>query len=135
MQYSFLDPSTRFPLPRSFDFAGYIDAERELWALFPETDGKRVNFCQMGLTASIFVESPDAGELAADETLFLMPCADHTMRPIRMRSHRRLTLDEYRMTHLTAIRIFQQLEGAAVVMEKVDLEVLGPEILNEEAQS
>ena len=27
----------QIPLPSSFDFAGYIDMEQELWALFPET--------------------------------------------------------------------------------------------------
>ena len=83
--YAFLDPRCKYALPLSFDYAGYIDTERELWALFPETYGKRVNFCQLGLTASLYIEAPDDGsELKPAETYFLMPFADHTMRPLRM---------------------------------------------------
>ena len=59
--YAFLDPRCKYALPLSFDYAGYIDTERELWALFPETYGKRVNFCQLGLTASLYIEARDNG--------------------------------------------------------------------------
>jgi hypothetical protein len=83
-QYCFLEPGESYPLPDSFDFGEYIETEREMWALFPETEGSRVDFCQMGLTAQIFVESASGGELAPDETYFLMPCPDRTLRPIRM---------------------------------------------------
>ena len=38
-----------------------------MWALFPETEGKRVNFCQLGLTARIFIESELGGELHGPE--------------------------------------------------------------------
>jgi hypothetical protein len=130
--YTFLDPATAYPLPRQFNFPDYIETENEFWALFPETEGKRVNFCQLGLTAEIYVESlakhPD---LAENETYFLMPFPDCTLRPIRMRSVRRLTLTEYRMSHLTALRLREKLESAGAVMEQVHLQILGPEILNE----
>ncbi|HEX3879141.1 MAG TPA: hypothetical protein VHW24_19290 [Bryobacteraceae bacterium] len=102
-----------------------------MWALFPETDGKRVNFCQMGLTASIFVESCGAGELATDETYFLMPCSDARLRPIRMRAVRRLTRDEFRMSSITAARLADQLSDTGKVLEEIHLEILGPEVMNE----
>jgi hypothetical protein len=130
--YSFLDPATAYPLPRNFDFQQYIETENEFWALFPETEGSRVNFCQLGLTAQIYVES-DAGEgeLAEGETYFLMPCPDRTMRPLRMRAVRRLTLTEYRMSHLTALRVREHLASAGRVMDELHSRILGPEILGE----
>ncbi len=128
-QFSFLDPACSFALPRTFNFEDYIETEREMWALFPETEGKRVNFCQLGLTAQIFVESGVHNELASDETYFLMPCADRTLRPIRMKAVRRLTLDEFRMSHITAIRLAEKLDSTRKVMEAVHLQILGPEIL------
>ena len=128
-QLSFLDPACSFALPTAFNFEDYIDTERELWALFPETEGKRVNFCQLGLTAQIFVESAACTELGADETYFLMPCSDRTLRPIRMKAVRRLTLDEFRLSHLTAIRLAEKLDCTRKVMEAVHLQILGPEIL------
>ena len=127
--YAFLDPQAAFPLPKSFDYRDYIETEQEMWALFPETEGLRVNFCQMGLTARIFVESRGAGALGDDETYFLMPCEDRTLRPVRMRPLRRLTLDEFRMSHLTAMRLAEKLTGTAQVMQKIHLQILGPEIL------
>jgi hypothetical protein len=132
--YAFLDPGSSYPLPPDFDYAEYIDIEREFWALFPETDGKRVNFCQLGLTAQIFVESGNETlELASDETYFLMPCADQTLRPVKMRAFRRLTLGEYRMTHLTALKLFGKMHGIGAIMEQVHLRILGPEIAGEPA--
>lgn len=127
--FSFIDPEAAYPLPKSFNYSDYIETEREMWALFPETDGKRVNFCQLGLTAKIFVESADAGELRDDETYFLMPCADRKLRPVRMRQVRRLTLEEFRMSHITAIRMADKLAGTTRVLEEVHLQILGPEIL------
>ena len=128
-QISFLDPACSFALPGSFDFEDYLETERELWALFPETDGMRVNFCQLGLTAQIYVESAARSELAADETYFLMPCADRTLRPIRMRAVRRLSLEEFRLSHITAIRLAEKLDCTRKVMDAVHLQILGPEIL------
>lgn len=128
-QYSFIEPDSAYPLPRTFDYRDYIETEQEMWALFPETDGKRVNFCQLGLTAKIFVESEAFGELAEDETYFLMPCADSKLRPIRMRQVRRLTLDEFRMSHITAIRLADKLSGTTKVLEEIHMQILGPEIL------
>lgn len=128
-QFAFLEPATSFVLPKSFDYADYIQTEQEMWALFPETEGKRVNFCQLGLTAQIFIESPAQNELAPDETYFLMPCPDRTLRPIRMKALRRLTLDEFRLSHLTAIRLAERLDCTRKVMEAVHLQILGPEIL------
>ncbi|MBI3279458.1 MAG: hypothetical protein HYZ57_06420 [Acidobacteria bacterium] len=134
-QYVFLDPRSSFPLPRSFNFDEYIETERELWALFPETDGRRVNFVQIGLTAQIYAEVPnDGSELAVDETYILMPCSDFTMKPIRMQACRRLTLSEYRMGHLTAIKLMGKVNEAGEVMRDIGCQILGAEVL-EEAQS
>jgi hypothetical protein len=131
-QYAFLDPGVSYPLPGSFDFEEYIDTERELWALFPETDGKRVNFVQVGLTAQVFVEvADDRTELGSDETYILMPCPDRTMRPIRMGARRRLTLSEYRMGHLTAIKLMGRMNEAAEIMREVGYQILGPEVIGE----
>ena len=130
--YAFLDPRCKYALPSSFDYAGYIDTERELWALFPETYGKRVNFCQLGLTASLYIEAPeDRSELKPGETYFLMPFADRTMRPLRMQTLRKLTLNEYRLSHITAVRLGEMLEGAAEIMDEVQLRILGPESVEE----
>jgi hypothetical protein len=130
--YSFLDPRCHYRLPDSFDYPGYIDTEQELWALFPETQGSRVNFCQLGLTASLYLEAEEDGsELKAGETYFLMPFPDRTMRPLRMRILRKLTLSEYRLSHLTAVRMSEQLEGTGEIMDEVHLHILGPEIINE----
>jgi hypothetical protein len=128
--YLFLEPETTYPLPASFNYQDYIDTERELWALFPETDGKRVNFCQRGLTAQIFVESPAAGDLSADDTYFLMPCSDRTLRPVRMKAIRYLTLSEFRMSHITALRLADKLTGTGKVMEAIHMQIMGPEILD-----
>lgn len=131
-EYAFIQPGTSYPLPKSFNFRDYIETEQELWALFPETDGKRVNFVQIGLTAQIFLETPDNGsELQGDETYILMPCEDRTMRPIRMKGGRRLTLQEYRMGHLTAVKLLGKVNDAAEVMREVGCQILGDEVLSE----
>ena len=131
-RYSFVDPSAAFPLPASFDFREYIETERELWALFPETDGRRVNFVQIGLTAQIFAQvDEDGSELGPDETYILMPCSDNTLRPIRMEACRRLTLSEYRMGHLTAVKLLGKMSEASEVMREVGSEILGEEVLEE----
>ena len=130
--YAFLDPRARYKLPDGFDYSAYIETEQELWALFPETEGKRVNFCQLGLTASLYVEVPDdGGDLGSGETYFLMPWPDRTMRPLRMKQIRRLTLGEYRMSHLTALRMSEKLDGTGEIMDDVHLQILGPEIISE----
>jgi hypothetical protein len=131
----FLEPGSAFPLPKTFNFAEYIETERELWALFPETDGRRVNFIQAGLTAQIYAEVPESGApLAIDETYVLMPCGDRTMKPIRMQACRRLTLSEYRMGHLTAIKLVGKVNEAVDVMREIGARILGAEVL-EEVQS
>jgi hypothetical protein len=131
-QYAFLSPSASFPLPDSFDWDEYIETERELWALFPESDGRRVNFVQIGLTAQIYAEAKDDGsELSPDETYILMPFPDKCMRPIRMEACRRLTLTEYRMGHLTAVKLLGKMTEAGEVMREVGAEILGAEVLNE----
>ena len=127
--FSFIRPDSAYPLPRSFDYSDYIETEQEMWALFPETEGKRVNFCQLGLTAKIYVESESAGDLGDDETYFLMPCEDRKLRPVRMKQLRRLTLEEFRMSHITAIRLADKLSGTARVLEEIHMQILGPEIL------
>ena len=131
-QYVFLDPACQFPLPPSFQFDEYIETERELWALFPETDGRRVNFVQIGLTARIFAEvKEDNTELGPGETYILMPCPDLTMRPIRMEACRRLTLSEYRMGHLTAVKLLGKMNEACEVMREAGMRILGEEVLEE----
>jgi hypothetical protein len=130
--YTFLPPGAAYALPYSFNFDDYIETERELWALFPETDGRRVNFVQIGLTAMIYAEvDEDHSEMANDETYILMPCADHTMRPIRMKACRRLTLSEYRMGHLTAVKLMGKVNEAAAVMREIGSQILGPEVMDE----
>jgi hypothetical protein len=130
--YAFLEPGSSYPLPPGFDYEEYIETERELWALFPETDGKRVNFVQIGLTATIFTEVFDDGsELGDQETYILMPCRDNTMKPIRMESSRRLTLSEYRMGHLTAVKLMGKVAQAGEVMREIGYEILGPEVIGE----
>ena len=131
-QYAFLEPGSFYPLPASFHYAEYAEAERELWALFPETDGKRVNFVQIGLTAQIYAEMPEDGsELQQDETYILMPCPDHTMRPIRMKAARRLTLSEYRMGYLTAVKLIGKVNEAGEIMREIGCKILGEEVLQE----
>ena len=130
--YTFIDPNASYALPSTFQFDEYIETERELWALFPETDGKRVNFVQIGLTAMIYSEVPEDGsELGIDETYILMPCEDLTLRPIRMRATRRLTLSEYRMGHLTAVKLIGKVNEAGEVMREIGYEILGDEVVSE----
>jgi hypothetical protein len=127
-----LHPGSAYALPPSFPFDEYIETERELWALFPETDGKRVNFVQIGLTATIFTEMLDDGsELTPDQIYLLMPCPDKTMRPLRMESCRRLTLSEYRMGHLTAVKLMGRVSEAGLLMRDIGCEILGPEVMEE----
>jgi hypothetical protein len=124
--YSFLHPEVCYSLPRDFNFSDYIEAERELWAFFPETIGMRVNFCQIGLTANVYTEvKEDGSDLDSDETYFLMPCPEGNIRPLRMRALRRLTLSEFRMTQLTARRLADELSKAQSIFESVDARVLG----------
>jgi len=75
--------------------------------------------------------SANRGELAESETYFLMPFPDCTLRPMRMTALRRLTLSEYRLSHLTALRLREQLAHAGPVIEEVHLQILGPELLDE----
>jgi hypothetical protein len=131
-EYSFIEPHAAFSLPASFHFDEYIEIERELWALFPETDGRRVNFVQIGLTAKIYAQVPDdRSELTMDEAYILMPCKDFTMRPIRMKACRQLTLSEYRMGHLTAIKLVGKVNEAGEVMREIGCQILGEEVLQE----
>jgi hypothetical protein len=128
-----LDPGSSYPLPNNFTLLEYLETEREFWALFPETHGKRVNFCQVGLTAQLYTEVTDAGdELKSNEVYFLMPCADRSLRPVRMEALRHLTVGEYRMSRLTALKLGTYMQCAAAILQHVHLEVLGAEIIAEE---
>ena len=130
--YAFLDPASSYALPRTFNYEEYIETEQELWAIFPESDEKRVNFVQVGLTAQVYTEVFDDGsELEPNETYILMPCPDQTMRPLRMEVCRRLTLSEYRMGHLTAVKLVGKITEASDVMREVGYEILGPEVIGE----
>jgi hypothetical protein len=53
------------------------------------------------------------------------------MRPIRMRAVRRLTLSEYRMGHLTAIKLVGKVNEAGDVMREIGCQILGEEVLQE----
>jgi hypothetical protein len=53
------------------------------------------------------------------------------MRPIRMRACRRLTLSEYRMGHLTAIKLLGKVNEAGEVMREIGCQILGEEVLSE----
>ena len=131
-QYALLVPGSSYPLPSSFDYQEYIETERELWALFPETDGKRVNFVQIGLTAAIYIEVADDGtELLPGETYILMPCPDGAMRPIRMEARRRLTLSEYRMGHLTALKLMGRINETGEIVREIGFQILGAEVIEE----
>ena len=128
-----LDPASRFPLPSDFNLSDYLQTEREFWALFPETEGKRVNFCQVGLTAQLYTDVDDKGHaLRRDEAYFLLPCPDHSLRPVRMRALRHLTVGEYRMSRLTALKLGVFLRSASHILEEVHQQVLGAEVLAEE---
>src|SRR5436190_24126511 len=128
-----LDPGCSYPLTASFTLKDYLETEREFWALFPETEGKRVNFCQIGLTAQLYTEVSDSGDdLKGNEVYFLMPCADRSMRPVRMASVRHLTVSEFRMSRMTALKLGSFLQCAAGILENVHREVLGAELLAEE---
>jgi hypothetical protein len=130
-QVCFISPESSWTLPAEFDMREYLETEQELWALFPESDGKRVNFIQVGLTAWLYVESERTGELASDETYVLMPCVDYSMRPLRMIQARRLSLSEWRMGQLSAIKLIGRLNAAGDVMHEVGETILGEEIVEE----
>jgi hypothetical protein len=132
--YTLVPVEQRYPLPETFNFQEYIEIERELWMLFPETDGKRVNFHQSGIMSWIYVESPNAGELQDTETYFLMPVSDgrqHSMKAIRMIADRRLTLHEYRMVQLTAVKLIGKMNEACECMATIGEEIFGEEVLAE----
>ncbi len=130
--YVFLEPGSSYPLPATFNYREYIETEQELWALFPETDGKRTNFTQIGLCAMIFVEVPETGkDLEIDETYMLMPCPDLYLRPMRMRASRRLTLEEYRMGHLTAVKLIGRMNSAVPLIHAIGSSILGGEVISE----
>jgi hypothetical protein len=94
-----------------------------------------VNFIQIGLTAQIYAQTlDDRSELKPEETYILMPCEDGAMRPIRMRACRRLTLSEYRMGHMTAVKLIGKVSEAGEVMREIGYQILGEEVL-EEAQA
>ena len=54
-----------------------------------------------------------------------MPCPDGKMKPIRMRPMRRLTLSEFRMTYLTAVKLGGELTKILDVFRTLDQRVLG----------
>lgn len=128
-----LDPLASYPLPQDFTLSDYLQTEREFWALFPETEGKRVNFCQVGLTAQLYIDVDDGGKaLQHNESYFLLPCSDHCMRPVRMRALRHLTVSEFRMSRLTALKLGGFLRRAGHILDKVHEEVVGSDVISEE---
>ncbi|HWD00835.1 MAG TPA: hypothetical protein VG456_28960 [Candidatus Sulfopaludibacter sp.] len=131
-----LDPASRFPLPTDFTLSEYLQTEREFWALFPETEGRRVNFCQVGLTAQLYTDVHDnGGALSSDEAYFLLPCTDHSLRPVRMQALRHLTVGEYRMSRMTARKLGSFLQSASHILEEIHYQVLGAEVLADESEN
>ena len=136
--YARQDPNYFSSTLSTFNFEEYIETERELWALFPETDGKRVNFLQVGLTAQIFAQmADDASEPRLWMKAIRSPQAvveDFMTRP-NSAARRRLTpLLEYRMGHLTAIKLIGSERAACGSPREIGCQILGAEVL-EEAQS
>src|SRR4051812_33554363 len=131
-----LPPDVIFRLPQTFNFDEYIDSERELWALFPEVTGKRVNFLQAGLSAFLYAEvTEDKDPLGNDETYILMPYSDKSLRPLRMKCVRRLNLEEFRMSTYTAAKAATQNFGTT--LQQITEFILGEELitfLNEAAE-
>jgi len=123
-----LPPDAFFRLSSTFNYTEYIECEQELWALFPECTGKRVNFIQAGLSAFLYAEvSNDGTMLANDETYVLMPHSDNCLRAIRMRCVRRLSLGEYRLSLYTALRTSAQMQEEA--FQQVASAIVGEELL------
>ncbi|MCW5978173.1 MAG: hypothetical protein KIT09_08850 [Bryobacteraceae bacterium] len=130
----YLDPSVACPLQRTFDWEYFIETERELWAFFPETIGRRVNLLQLGLTAVLYAEAaPSSAPLGPDETYVLLPCEDRCLRPVRMKAVRRLTLEEFRRCHLTSVKMIGHLDGAAEAYITLGQAILGREVIEEAA--
>ncbi len=124
-----LPPDSAFQLPAAFNYAEYIDCEQELWALFPECTGKRVNFIQAGLSAFLYAEMVNDGtDLAIDQTYMLMPHPDRYLRPIRMKCVRRLSIDEYRLSTYTALKASGHVLATAF-REAANI-ILGEELLS-----
>lgn len=127
-----LPRTVSYQLPRRFCWDAYIDIERELWALFPETTGRRTGFIQVGLTAHLYTDVPEQDtELGANETYLLLPGADGCLRPVRMQHCRTLTRGEYRMAQLTAVKLLGALRGTGAVMEEIAQGLLGDEVLDD----
>ena len=81
---------------------------------------------------AIYVEAAEDGsELSPNETYILMPCADQTLKPVRMRASRRLTLSEYRMGHLSAVKLSGKLSMASELMQRIGEQILGQEVIEE----
>jgi len=107
--YAFLDPALQVcACPRASDYAGYIETERELWGSVSRgrtenestsaslgPDGQPV-YRSAGITARS--SSPA-------ETYFLMPFrGPHDWRPLpHADAPQSLTLNEYRLSHITAV--------------------------------
>ena len=125
-----LPADTTFALPDSFDYDRYIDSEQELWALFPEVIGKRVNFIQVGLSAFLYAEVHDhQTPLGHDETYILMPHADKCLRQVRMKAVRRLNLEEFRMSTHSALRAGSWTLGGA--LQQAGELILGEELMSD----
>ena len=48
-----------------------------------------------------------------------------------MKAGRRLSLSEYRMAHLTAVKLVGKIQEAANVVHEVSRRMLGPEVMEE----
>lgn len=130
--YSFLPADAFFRAPREFNFDEYIEIEKELWMIFPETEGHRVNFIQFGISALLMIDVADDGsEITTTEAYFVMPCENGDLKPIRMRAIRHLTLDEYRMAAHSSLKLVDILEPLRPVMKNIGRAVTGDEISEE----
>jgi len=128
-KWSFIQPGRSFPVSSSPNYSDlykrWIEIEEELWVLFPETQGRRVAVHQFGQTGYLLtcsgachnsencgrVKICDNGtELENLETYMLMPCCDNSIRPLRMKPLRRLTLEEWRMANVSATKLAELLD-------------------------
>ncbi len=128
-EFCFVHLRKAYWLAPNFDFGSYIRVERELWALFPETDGKRVSVVPFGLSASLAVSAHDDGSsLCPEEAYVLMPYPDGKMKPMRMTMVRRINLEEYRFAYHTLGRLKEMLPGLDYVNRSLNADIYGEEI-------
>lgn len=130
---SFIPINYFFPYPKGFKYSEYLDAMREFWMLFPEIDGRKVTTIIAGTSATIMAEvlHDDQSDLRLDEYYFFIPCEDGMVRLIRMEAIKKLSLDEYRLSVRSVMRVAQTMIPLYHLLEEMLKSVLGEELLEE----